>query len=71
MPQPPLARVGCMEDELGEWVIPGQVEKVYPARFVWQMAVAISYETAERLQYRLRVPRSPALQHLVGHDRSW
>ena len=56
---------------LGEWVMPGQVEKEYPARFVWQMAVAISCEAAERLQFRLKVPRSPALQPLVGDDRSW
>ena len=56
---------------LGEWVMPDQAEKEYPARFTWQMAVAVSCETAKRLQFRLSVPRSPALQPLVGGDRSW
>ena len=51
--------------------MPGQAEKEHPARFVWQMAVAISCETARRLQFRLRVPRSPALQPLVGEDKPW
>ena len=36
-----------------------------------QMAVAISCETAKGLQSRLKVPRSPALQPLVGADRPW
>ena len=48
-----------------------QEEGEYPARFVWQMAVAISCEAANRFQFRLRVPRSPALQPMVGGDRSW
>ena len=56
---------------LGEWVMPGQAEKEHPARFVWQMAVAISCETAKKLQFRLRVPHSPALQPLVEDNRSW
>ena len=59
------------QTNLGEWVMPGQAEKVHPARFVWQMTVAISCETTRRLQFRLRVPRSPALQPLVGEDKPW
>ena len=33
---------------LGEWVMPGQAEKRYPARLVWQMAAATSCETAKK-----------------------
>ena len=51
--------------------MPGQAEKEHPARFVWQMTVAISCETTRRLQFRLRVPRSPALQPVVGKDKLW
>ena len=56
---------------LGEWVMPGQAEKEYPTSFVWQIAVATSCETAKRLQFQLRVPRSPALQPVVGNGRPW
>ncbi len=56
---------------LSELTMPGQAEDGYPARFVWQMAVAISYETARKLQFHLSVPRSPALQLLIGEDRLW
>ena len=35
------------------------------------MAVASSCEAANRFQLRLSVPRSPALQPMVGGDRSW
>ena len=48
-----------------------QEEGEFPARFVWQMAVAISCEAANKFQLRLRVPRSPALQPMIGGDRSW
>ena len=40
-------------------------------KIVWQMAVAISCETTKKLQFRLSMPRSPALQPLVRGDRSW
>ena len=76
-----MAGVQCHDHHLQEWapwhsrlgegVLPSQAEKEYPARFTWQMAVAISCETAKRQQFRLSVPRSPALQPLIGGDRSW
>ena len=56
---------------LGEGVMPMQSEREYPARFVWQMAGAIICKTAKGTQFRLKVPRSPALQPLVGADRPW
>ena len=56
---------------LDEWVMPGQAEKDHLERFVWQMTVTISCGAADRLQFRLSVPRSPALQHLIRDDVSW
>ena len=56
---------------LGEWVTPGQEEKEHPARFVWQIVVAISCGTGKRLQFRLGVLHIPALQPLAGDSRSW
>ena len=67
-----MASAQCHDHHPQEWnPRTWQAEEEYPARFVWQMAVAISCETAKRFQFRLSVPRSPALQPLVGGDRSW
>ena len=67
-----MASAQCHDHHPQEWDPRAwQDEEEYPARFVWQMAVAISCETAKRFQFRLSVPRSPALQPLVGGDRSW
>ncbi len=55
----------------GSWVMPGQAEEEHPARSVRQKAVATYCETAKRLQSRLSVPCSPALEPLVGGDKSW
>ena len=59
------------KDNDGKWVYPSAAEREYPARFVWQMAVAISCETAKRFKYKLSVPRSPAMQPLMGGSREW
>ena len=56
---------------LGECVMPEQAEEEHSARFVWQMAAAISCGTAKRLQFRLGVPHSPALQPLVQSNKPW
>ena len=67
-----MASAQCHDHHPQEWnPRTWQAEGEYPARFVWQMAVAISCEAANRFQFRLRVPRSPALQPMVGGDRSW
>ena len=54
----------------GEWVMPGQAEEEHPARFAWQMAVAISRGTAKKLQFRLGALHIPALQPLVEDNKS-
>ena len=56
---------------LGKCVMPGQAEEEVSARFVWQMAGDICRETARRLQFRLGILRSPALQPLVENNRAW
>ena len=67
-----MARAQCHNHHPQEWnPKPWQEEEEYPATFVWQMAVAISCEVASRFQFRLKVPRSPALQPTIGGDRSW
>ena len=55
---------------LGEWVMPGQAEEEHPARFAWQMAVAISRGTAKEPQFRRGALHIPALQPLVEDNRS-
>ena len=56
---------------LGEWVMTGQAEEEHPARFAWQMAVAICCGTAQKLQFRLGALHIPALQPLGKDNRSW
>ena len=51
--------------------MPGQAEQDHLERFVWQMTVTISCGAADRLQFRLSVPRSPALQHPIRDGVSW
>ena len=67
-----MASAQCHDQHPQEWnPRTRQEEGEFPARFVWQMAVAISCEAANKFQLRLRVPRSPALQPMIGGDRSW
>ena len=56
----------------GTWFHPMTAEREYPARMVWQAAVALSWDVAAAQGFRLKLPRSPALEPLREDSRvSW
>ena len=68
---PARARMESMGDESRRVGYARTSRRRHPARFVWQMAVAISCGAGRILQLRLEVLHIPALQPLGDDNRSW
>ena len=52
------------------WIYPTALEREYPARMVWQAAVALSWDAVVHLGYRMKIPRSPALEPMKEGDHT-